>query len=321
MTDTSSFTNADLVAAAARAPSSHNTQPWWFRDLGTAIELHADRTRALPVNDPHDRELTISCGSALHHLCLAVTASGAGAETAVLPSDDVDHLATVAIVPGTPDASAADPAALEDLLTARHTHRGPFGPTPVADDLADRLDAVVESYGARLRWVPPGEERDAVAALVAKGDRVQFADRSWRRELASWMHPRRRGDGLTVGMVTGAVTRSIVAHLDLGKSTASKDEAITREAPLVGVLTTDRDGVVDWLVAGHSLGHLLLVAAAEGVQAGYANQPCQVAELRPQLRRALGLEGQPQLVIRLGVPPSTPTASPRRPVADVLAQG
>jgi hypothetical protein len=57
-----------LVDHARRAPSSHNTQRWWFRVTEAAIDLIADRTRALPVNDPEDRELTISCGAALMNL-------------------------------------------------------------------------------------------------------------------------------------------------------------------------------------------------------------------------------------------------------------
>jgi Nitroreductase family len=57
---------------AILAPSSHNTQPWLFNIDVNAIELYADRTRALSVVDPEDRELTISCGAALFHLILAI---------------------------------------------------------------------------------------------------------------------------------------------------------------------------------------------------------------------------------------------------------
>lgn len=52
-----------LLKYAILAPSSHNTQPWIFRIVNNnSIEVYADRTRALPVVDPEDRELTISCG-------------------------------------------------------------------------------------------------------------------------------------------------------------------------------------------------------------------------------------------------------------------
>ena len=60
-----------LLEAAVQAPSSHNTQPWLFRVEDGAVHLLADRTRALPVNDPDDRELTISCGCALLNLRVA----------------------------------------------------------------------------------------------------------------------------------------------------------------------------------------------------------------------------------------------------------
>ncbi len=51
-----------LIRQAVLAASSHDTQPWLFRISTWAIDLHADRTRASPVNDPEDRELAISCG-------------------------------------------------------------------------------------------------------------------------------------------------------------------------------------------------------------------------------------------------------------------
>ncbi|MDQ2875014.1 MAG: hypothetical protein M3Y33_09580, partial [Actinomycetota bacterium] len=65
-----------LVAAAGRAPSLHNSQPWRFRVRGDVVELHADPGRALRQVDPEGRELVISCGAALFGLRLGLRRLG-----------------------------------------------------------------------------------------------------------------------------------------------------------------------------------------------------------------------------------------------------
>ncbi len=50
-----------------------------------AVELFADRTRALPIIDPDDRELMISCGAALFHLLIAIWHFGYAGAVATLP--------------------------------------------------------------------------------------------------------------------------------------------------------------------------------------------------------------------------------------------
>src|SRR5690349_13978120 len=86
----------ELVKSAVLAPSSHNSQPWIFHIPLTCafIELYADRTRALPVVDPTDRELTMSCGAALLNLRIAARHAGFTDLVAPLPDpDDRDLLA------------------------------------------------------------------------------------------------------------------------------------------------------------------------------------------------------------------------------------
>src|SRR5687767_6188203 len=60
-----------LLETAGRAPSLHNTQPWWFRIRPDTIELHSDPERRLPVTDPDGREQRMACGAALYNLRLA----------------------------------------------------------------------------------------------------------------------------------------------------------------------------------------------------------------------------------------------------------
>ena len=68
------------VELACRAPSVHNTQPWAWRLRPDGVDLYADHQRRLSVADPVGRELTISCGAALHHFQVAARAMGWAAD-------------------------------------------------------------------------------------------------------------------------------------------------------------------------------------------------------------------------------------------------
>mgnify|MGYP006351597163 CR=1 FL=1 len=77
-----------VLRYAVLAPSSHNSQPWLFYVWGNAVEIYADLARRLPVVDPDDRELVMSCGAALYNLRLTLRHFGAGCEVAVLVAGD-----------------------------------------------------------------------------------------------------------------------------------------------------------------------------------------------------------------------------------------
>jgi len=111
-----------VVEQAVLAPSSHNTQPRRVRIDGRQLELYLDRSRALAVNDPRDRELTISCGAALLNARVAAEHAGTRLDISLLPDgEDADLLARTAL--------AGDGAGDESLYAAiaeRRTYRKHF---------------------------------------------------------------------------------------------------------------------------------------------------------------------------------------------------
>lgn len=305
-----------LIRQAVQAPSSHNTQPWLFRILTAAIDLHADRTRALPVNDPEDRELTISCGCALLNLRVAAASLGLRARVQLLPTPgEPDWLARASFTSGTGD-TAAD-VALSEFIKHRRTYRKRFAPRKVNSTTLDLLLEAAHAEGAVLRPILTEEDRLQVATLVAEGDAAQWANPSWRRELAAWMHPRRRGDGLTVPALAGPAAQLVVRTFDMGSGVGAKDRDLAEASPLLAVLGTERDEPRDWLLAGQALERVLLTACKHGLQASYLNQPVQVAPLRSKLRNMTG-GGFPQIVLRLGYPSGEIAAAPRRDVDTVI---
>jgi len=302
-----------IVEQAVLAPSSHNTQPWLFGVEGERLELRADRTRALPVNDPQDRELTISCGAALFNARVAAAKLARGLAVTLLPDgEDSDILARVVLTD-----DVANEATLFAAIATRHTYRGAFVQQALDPHLITALVAAAAAEGGRLE-VLDNEQRGGYVELVAQGDRAQFADACWRRELAAWMHPQRKGDGLPYPELTTPLVRFVVRHFDVGKSSADKDVALAEQAPVIAVLATAADSHMDWLTAGQALEHTLLVAASLGVQASYLNQPLQVGSLRSQAAEILGGGGFPQVTLRLGRPRDELPMAPRRPVDNVI---
>jgi hypothetical protein len=91
------------------------------------------------------------------------------------------------------------------------------------------------------------EQRLSAAALVAEGDAMQWANPSWRRELAAWMHPRRRGDGLTLPALAIPIAQMVVRTFDMGHGVAAKDRQLADESPVLAVLSTEADSPCDWL--------------------------------------------------------------------------
>jgi nitroreductase len=304
-----------LVAYAVLAPSGHNTQPWRFRIAGDTAALYADRARALPIADPADRELTIACGAALFHLRLALRRFGFAGEVTLLPDPATPDLLAL-VRPGPPAAAIAEVDALFAAIPHRRTNRRPFDGRPLPASLDSTLAAAARVEGAWVAPVGAPKIRTAVADLVAAGDRIQWADPRFRRELATWIRPARRGDGLTEFYRHG-VGPLVVRLLDLGKQVATQDRARAEQAPLLAVLETSGDDPADWLTAGQALARVLLRATRDGVSASFLHQPIQVAQLRPRLRAVLGTDGFPQIMLRLGYGPPVPP-SPRRPLAAVL---
>ncbi|HGL4257082.1 Acg family FMN-binding oxidoreductase [Burkholderia dolosa] len=314
-----------LLRYAVLAPSSHNSQPWRFIVDGNTIAVCADRVRALPVVDPFDRELIISCGAALLNLRVALDHAGLAHTISTFPSDiDPDLLALVRIC----NDGYSDPflGTLFDAIPKRVTTRAPFESTAVPGKLQRELVAAGVAEGVDVVCVDSIAHRARVAELVAEADRQQFADPRFRRELASWIDPRRRVDGMPAFAAgvpvlldfAAPIVTMAVRTFDLGNGLAALHHQLVGASPLIVCLSTVRDHRDAWLATGQALERILLVATRAGYTASYLNQPIETPGLRAHLCHMLGLRGEPQLLLRVGRGPHT-AHSPRRPLDDVIS--
>jgi nitroreductase len=313
-----------VLETAVRAPSVHNTQPWLFEVDGDTLQVRADRSRQLPLEDPLGRELVLSCGGAAVHAQLAVRGLGLNCELRWAPTpDDPDHVASLTV--STPSPTTASEQRLLDAVALRHTDRTAFAATPVPAELIVELSAAAQQDGAHLAAEQQPDRVLAIDVLVAHADQVLRQDPGQRAELGSWVRP---GNHPAEGVPGGALPDH---GRDRGSSLTLRDfepdddtgpaplDPPVAEHPLLVVLSTDGDRPEDWARAGGALARVLLTATAAGLVANPQTQVLEVPGLRSRLVTELGLVGRPQMVLRLGYPTGAGSPSTgRRPVAHVL---
>lgn len=313
-----------LLNYAVLAPSSHNTQPWRFVLGDEFLELCPDRTRALPVVDPQDRALTISCGAALGHLLVAARYFGYRPITETFP--DVNNAELFARFRlGDSVEPSSNNARLFAAIKNRRTTRRRYDDRPLPESLLKDCSEAAAREDVQLRFMADPGSRSDIAALISQGDRIQFADPAFRRELGSWVHSKRAashdgmsGEGFGMPDLLSPVGAMVIRTFDLGKGVAAKDQEIAANSPTLALLATHVDEPEAWLRVGQVLSHVLLAATASGVTAAYLNQPVEVDTLRPRLRQVAGVKGFPQILMRMGFGPEI-APSVRRPVDEVLS--
>jgi nitroreductase len=315
-----------VVAAAGRAPSIHNTQPWRWTSQGGLLRLRADRSRQLQVADRDGHSLLVSCGAAAELTQLALRAQGWTVETLLLPDPaDPDLLARMGMMSRSqPDDEAATRLT---AARARRSERRPFGPEPVAGEVIERLRDAAEGPGVSAHFsVRPDESLD-LAVAISKADRYGRDDPAYAAEMAEWVHADGvAGDGIPASAVphmdTGQPRHTDIPVRDFEAGVAGGQliTAGTDERPLIAVILTEGDGELERLQAGQAMMRLMIQAELDGIASCPLSQSVDLLSFRSQLRTLMAWTGHPQMMLRLGQKPVDDPApmTPRRPVGDVL---
>jgi len=308
-----------IVDLARLAPSAHNTQPvrWTLSSEG-AILISADLSRRLPVGDPHDRDLLVSCGAAVEATVLALAAIGQGANVEALSEPDVNGHRPIARIAPTGEPCPTD-IALAKYIPHRLTHRLGFSPNE-GHDLAilEHAGVTLVQDSAKITWI--SGQIDIASSRIMQ-------DAKFRSELLSWMRlsekdPRYFLDGLntaSLGMnrltawltqpILGTALFSLLSRLGLGPA-LSGEAAISRTSTAIVLFHRPTDGpMVD---AGRMFYRTWLKATSLGLAAWPAAALADDEMTAEQIKRKFGLPSNHTLfnTLRIGeaecaTPPNT----------------
>ncbi|MEU4518893.1 hypothetical protein AB0F52_09255 [Amycolatopsis sp. NPDC024027] len=304
-------------AAAVRAPSPHNTQPWRFVVDGDVIEIWLDRERVLSVADPHRREARLACGAAAFNLAISLRSHDLAVVVRTLPDQAQPDLVAVIRLDGNQKATQVE-RRLAEAVFRRHTNRRPFLDKEVPPGARTALKSAALAEGGQVEYLDASGRYSTVASLVRQAEVMQEDDLAFQTETAFWTHrPPESPDGVPKTAAGPPPDHHGVVTLRASHEDAALPAREYEQQPLLAaVLTRDRGPHAE-VRAGMAMQRVLLTATAEGLAASFLSQPFETPRTRESLDRIFTGLGQPHTLLRIGYGyPTRLTA--RRAVADVL---
>ena len=295
---------------AGRAPSLHNSQPWHWYAADGRLDLRLEPSRVLHSSDPHARLAILSCGAALHHARVHLSAAGLRIDVIRVPDPD-DPTLLARLLPGDPALPDRDAERMARAATHRHTDRRGTPSAPLDRHRVQSIRRAVHGGGAGLAVVRP-DQLFTLAQAAEHAHGIEEADPGWQVEVARWVGGDRPSG---VGIPASALPEDpylLTAPARVLRRTATALVADSRHhAAVFTILHTSGDGRLDWLVAGEGLSAGWLTATDLDVAVLPLSVVTEVARSRDRIRSLLDRSGNPQLILRLAVagaetPPFTP---------------
>jgi nitroreductase len=321
-TRTVTDTLTEAVAAAALAPSIHNTQPWRWRMTGNGLDLYLEPNRLLQVADPDSRLATLSCGAALHHARVSLAAQGWRATATRIPDPaHPEHLAHLRVDGPAPVPVEALTARRAQTIGLRHTDRRPLTGPPIGPEEIDTIITAVEAEAVSLHVLRPDQVID-LATAADHAHRTEVHEARWQAELAYWTGGTRpTGAGIPDAAIPAQASRTTVPGRDFGHDGDLPISSGHDRSALFAILYGRGDQPMDWLRAGEALSAAWLTATEIGVSVLPLSATIEMVSTRQAMRVLLSSVGYPYLVLRLGTADpddAVPAHAPRLPTDQII---
>lgn len=170
-----------VAAAAIRAPSGGNVQPWCIHANRTDITIELDAQHSSTM-DVGFRASAVALGAALLNARIAAAAHHSlGPVTLTGHPDGSPLRATLKLTDGT-DPNLAD---LYQPMLVRETNRHHGSPEPIDTSTIDALTAAAQREGARLHLLTDRDDIAYAATILAASDRTRYLTPRLHKDMIS----------------------------------------------------------------------------------------------------------------------------------------
>lgn len=173
--------NDTIVAAALRAPSGGNSQPWYIDAEPAKITISV-ATEHSSTMDVGFRGSAVAVGAALYNVRIAAAARGMLGPVSLAEDVDGSPLRATMHFGNGDDPALAD---LYEPMVARETNRHRGTPDPLDAQTVKLLTATAEREGARLHLLTDRHDLSRAATIFGAADRIRYLTPQLHKEMVS----------------------------------------------------------------------------------------------------------------------------------------
>ncbi len=344
-TDQQAHSVAEKVAAAAvRAPSGGNSQPWQVELQPDAVHLWVVPEAATAMDVAY-RGSAVALGAAVLNARIAAAAHQRAADLRLERGDERTPLRAVVHLGRSADA---DLARLYPAMLRRETNRHHGSGTPIGAAQVDALAAAAQAEGGRLTMLTDARDIAEAAKILAATDRIRYLTPRLHSEMFSelrWPGDPASDSGIDVRTLELGATDMVkldilrrgevmanLARWEAGSALGDDTYDRLRSSAALGVVTVTGHTLPDYLRGGSATEAVWIAAEEHGVATHpmspvflYAQDEHELAELSPAFAGQLGelrrrfraltgtaAEESEALVLRFSIAPRPSMRSRRR---------
>jgi molybdopterin/thiamine biosynthesis adenylyltransferase len=296
-----------VAAAAARAPSGGNAQPWTIEARHGSVSVHLAPEHSTTM-DVGYRASAVALGAATFNARVAAAALGLVGEVDFRPGGEASPLSGIVqlSVGDDPDLSR-----LYEAMLGRETNRRRSGQVPLPPQTVALLESAARDEGARLQILTKSADIETAATILAAADRIRYLTPRLHAEMFAEL--RSPGDpsadtGIDVrtlelepaNLVMLEILRRSEVMADLAAwnaGTALGEDTYGRvtASAAVGVITIRGHSLTDYARGGSAVESVWIRAQQQGIAVQpvspaflYAHDDKDLRELSPAFAGQLG---------------------------------
>lgn len=311
-----------LINYAILAPSSHNTQPWFFKIKGNFIEVKANMNRALPISDPTHRELFISLGTSIENLKEALEAYNFKFSLEIF-YDCKDELVARFAIEQLKEDKEINEEVLNSIISRRN-NRFLYQEKNIPKEFLEWAESLKDD-SISICLTHDKLVREKIVDVVLNSIETAFSDKKFRQELSYWVKPSLNkykdgipGNNIGIPFLFSFLAPYMIKFFNIFKLQRKSEKNILNSAPILGLISVKEDNIYNWIKSGMLYEEIALKAERNNIKTAVLAAPVEIKEFYKDLQQILNTSFRPQIFFRLGYSNKIQPQSPRLNLEEVI---